>query len=222
MARFLRENPAAIPVHCFSHSLNLCLQGTGRQIVCIRDALDTVKEIGKLILFSPKRSHLFSSKLQQACDDTVSLKLFCPTRWTARTSAINAILKDYGVLLQTLEEIHATTHDEYGMKANGLLQSLEKFNTLFGLMLSHRLFSAVEQVSLVLQKKNIAIQDALAAVETAKNFSNVSDLRKSSIDSTKSVFNFLRRRELDNQCYLGVGNNLHVMTVEVNPISSIQ
>ena len=37
-------------------------------------------------------------------------------------------------------------------------------------MLSHRLFSAVEQVSLVLQKKNIAIQDALAAVETAKNF----------------------------------------------------
>ena len=54
VARFLRENPAAIPVHCFAHSLNLCLQGTGRQIVCIRDALDTVKEIGKLILFLPK------------------------------------------------------------------------------------------------------------------------------------------------------------------------
>ena len=50
------------------------------------------------------------------------------------------------------------------MKASGLLQSLEKFHTLFGLMLSHRLFSAAEQVSIALQKKNIT---ALSAVEPA-------------------------------------------------------
>ncbi len=169
-ARFLAENPAAVPVHCFAHSLNLCLQGIGRNIVCLRDALDVVREIGKLIRFSPKRLHLFSSVIKEVKEEgTVSLKLLSTTRWTARTAAIDAILKDYYVLLEILEEIHDTTKDEYGLKAFGLIQLLEKFDTLFGLNLSYQLFSASEQVSLTLQKKNIAIHDALSAVEAVKN-----------------------------------------------------
>ena len=47
------ENPAALPMHCFAHSLN-CLQDAGRQIPLLRDALDTVREIGKLIKNFPK------------------------------------------------------------------------------------------------------------------------------------------------------------------------
>lgn len=34
-ARFLGENKAAIPVHCFAHSLNLCLQGATKTLVCL-------------------------------------------------------------------------------------------------------------------------------------------------------------------------------------------
>ena len=44
------ECPAAVPVHCFAHSLNLCLQDTGRQITLLRDALDLVREISQLII----------------------------------------------------------------------------------------------------------------------------------------------------------------------------
>ena len=55
----------------------------------------------------------------------------CPTRWTARTAAIEAILKDYELLIETLEEVHQSTQDEYGMKAGGLQQGLEKFNMFF-------------------------------------------------------------------------------------------
>ena len=51
-----------------------------------------------------------------------------------------------------------------GLKAGGLLQSMETFNTLFGLKLAHTLFSAAEQVSLTLQKKDITLQDAFCAV----------------------------------------------------------
>ena len=123
-----------------------------RNLVCIRDALETVREMSNLIRYSPKRLHLLSSKLSQASEshNTVSLKPLSQTRWTAQTAAI---LKDYEVLLETLEEVHATTRDEYGLKAGGLLQSLEKSSTLFGLRLSHRLFSAAEQLSITLQKK---------------------------------------------------------------------
>lgn len=137
----------------FAHSLNLCLQDIGRRIVCVRDALELVCKISKQIKFSPKRLHLFSAKLQEADGDTVSLKSICLTTWIARTGAIDAILKDYSLLLEVLDEIYHTTKDDYGLKAYGLLQIMEKLHFAFGLMLSYQLFSASEQVSLTLQKK---------------------------------------------------------------------
>lgn len=99
--RFLEQQPAAIPVH----SLNLCLQDAGRKFVSLRDALELCREIINLIRFSPKRLHLFSSNLQASGSGT-ALKPLCPTRWTARTAAIDAILKDYTLLMETLEEMH--------------------------------------------------------------------------------------------------------------------
>ena len=68
-----------------------------------------------MIRFSPKRMHLFSSKLASGSSGSVSLKPFSTTRWTARTAAIDAISKDYVVLMETMEEIHTTTRDEYGL-----------------------------------------------------------------------------------------------------------
>lgn len=167
--RFLEDQPAAIPVHCCAHSLNLCLQDAGRKLTCLRDALELCREIINLIQFSPKRLHLFSSNLQSSGSGT-TLKPLCPTRWTARTAAIDAVLKDYILLMETLEEVHLTTHDEYGLKAGGYLQSMEKFSTLFGFRLAHTVFSAAEQVSYTLQKKAITIQDALSAVDAAKPY----------------------------------------------------
>jgi len=141
-ARFLADNPAAVPVHCFAHSLNLCLQSISRKIVVLRDALELMREITKLIKFSPKRLHLFASKLKESDESAVSLKSLCPTWWTAQTAAIDSILRDYSILLEALEEIHSTTRDEYGLKAYGLLLSLERFSTVFGLELSYHLFGA--------------------------------------------------------------------------------
>ena len=135
----------------------------------LRDALEICRGMIDLIRLSPKRLHLFSSNLQ-ASSGGVTLKPLCPTRWTARTAAINAILKDYPLMMDTLEEIQTTTHDEHGLKAGGFLHSLEKFSTLFGLRLAHTLFGAAEQVSLALQKINISIQDALSAVDAAKAY----------------------------------------------------
>ena len=165
-----RDNPAALSVHCFAHCLNLCLQDAGRQITLLRNALDLVKEISKLIRFSPKRSHLFNTKLLQTEQTGVSIKPLCPTRWTARTASINAVLLDYSILMDLMDEIHRTTHDEYGLKAGGILTALEKFDTLFGLKLAYLLFSIAEEVSKCLQAKDTSLQDGLSAVNLASNF----------------------------------------------------
>ena len=137
----------------------------------LRNALDTVREIGKLIKFSPKRSHLFNQKLIEAYSDpVVTVKSLCLTRWTAITSAIEAVLKDYSILMDTMAKINTTTHDVYGLKAGGILTALDKFNTLFGLKLGHILFAAAEQVSKTLQGKDTTLQEALSAVNLASAF----------------------------------------------------
>ena len=137
------------------------MQDVGRQIPALRDALDIVREIGKLIKYSPKRSHLFSQKLAEAdSDSVVTVKSLCTTRWTARTSAIDAVLKDYSILMETMSEVNATTRDEYGLKAGGILAALEKFLTLFGLRLGYLLFATAEEVSKSLQAKDTTLQQA--------------------------------------------------------------
>ena len=66
-----------------------------------------------------------------------------------------------------MEEIHEATHDEYGLKAYGILTSLE---TLFGLKLTYLLFGASEDVSKSLQDKNTTLQEALSSVKLAPAF----------------------------------------------------
>ena len=144
-------------MHCLGHCLNLCLQDVGRQIPALRDTLDIVWEIGKLIKYSPKRSHLFSQKLAEAdSDSVVTVKSLCTTRWTARTSAIDAVLKDYSILMETM--------------SGGILAALEKFSTLFGLRLAFLLFATAEEVSKGLQAKDTTLQQALASIDLASSF----------------------------------------------------
>ncbi len=42
---------------------------------------------------------------------------------------------DQAVIMETMDEVNRTTHDEYGFKAGGVLATLEKFKTLFSLKL---------------------------------------------------------------------------------------
>ena len=65
------------------------------------------------------------------------------------------------MLQQTVEEMPDTTHDEYGQRTNGVLLSLEKFNSVFGLELGYLLFGATEQLSRALQGKETTLQEAI-------------------------------------------------------------
>jgi len=100
----------------------------------------------------------------------VNLRLLCPTRWTARHGAFEAVLKDYSTLMDTIEDINMTTHDDYGAKAGGILRLMEKFSTLFGIELEYQVFGISESLSKTLKYKDISFQEAIAAVNLAKSF----------------------------------------------------
>ena len=49
------EEPTAFIVHCLAHCLNLCLQDATRICIPIRDCIELIKDLVKLIKYSPKR-----------------------------------------------------------------------------------------------------------------------------------------------------------------------
>ena len=89
--------------------------------------------------------------------------------WTARTYSIDAVLNDYSILMETMSEVNATTRDEYGLKAGGIIAALEKFSTLFGLRLGFLLFATAVEVSKGLQAKDTTLQHALASIDLASS-----------------------------------------------------
>ena len=67
----------------------------------------------KLINCSPKRKTLLSEKLHDhsvSCNST-GLKPLCPKRWTVRAEAIDAVIKQYTIIIEILDEVHSTTKD---------------------------------------------------------------------------------------------------------------
>ena len=182
--RIKNDTPQALPVHCLAHSLNLCLQDAGRQIKLLRDAIDIVREIVQLIKYSPKRKHLFAEKLFDSEGPSTGIKPLCPTRWTARTAAFEAVIKHYNVIIGTMEDININTHDEYGLKAGGILSALEKFETFFSLRLGYLLFGCAENTSKVLQAKDLSVQEAVSAVKVTQSFYK----RQRQDDSFEKIF----------------------------------
>ena len=78
-------------------------------------------------------------------------KPLCLTRWTVRTATMEAVIKQYGVTMETLEDVHLNTRDNYGLKAGGRIAALQNFETFFILKLGYLLFSCSENTSKVLQ-----------------------------------------------------------------------
>ena len=69
--------------------------------------------------------------------------------------------------METMEEIHQTTRDEYGLKAAGVVAALEKFDIL---KLGHLLFGAAEETSKALQAKDTSVKEAVTAVSVTRAF----------------------------------------------------
>ncbi len=70
----------------------------------LRNILDVVREIAKLIGYSLTRQHLFLNKIREKVmvgtseDERIgslnqtAINTLCPTSWTVRTGAINAVM----------------------------------------------------------------------------------------------------------------------------------
>ena len=163
-----KETNHCLYVHCFAHSLNLCVQEVAKKCALIRNCMEFISQLVKLIKLSPKRLNLFEATRKEitfASDDESqlsypALRTLCPTRWTVRHSAIDSIIKNYHILMTALEVVEQD-HDDHAAKAEGLLTKMESFEVFFSLKLAYRIFSAAEQFSINLQAKDTTFSERI-------------------------------------------------------------
>ena len=168
-----KESDLCLYVHCFAHSLNLCVQEVTRKCELLRNCLEFISQLVQLIRFSPKRLNLFESIRKNVTLSesesglSPSLRPLCPTRWTVRHSAINSILKNYQNIMSSLNIIQQG-HDEYAAKGKGLLTQMESFDTFFSLKLAYLIFAAAEQFSINLQAKDTTVTEGIKGANLLK------------------------------------------------------
>ena len=77
--------PRAVYTHCYGHALNLAC---GDTIKKSKIALDTVYEIVKLVIKSPRRDATLHKTKQEMPEGSPGITVLCPTRWTDRADAM--------------------------------------------------------------------------------------------------------------------------------------
>ena len=163
--RFEKEYPSALPVHCLAHCINLSVQKVAHDVKSIKEGLNFAMDMIQLIKLSPKRECVLENvQRQQESSGGSKIKSLCPTRWTARTGAMQAIINNYVALRETME-ISSHGMDDCSRRANGLLSLMDRFSTYFGMELSVLIFSITEQLSICLQAEETCVDDCYMAVD---------------------------------------------------------
>ena len=122
-------------------------------------------EVIQLIKLSPKRQVIFETvRSQQESPASQSIHLLCPTRWTVRTGAMQAIVAHYEALYSTMEAFSHGT-DDCCRRAREVLDFMDRFSTFFGVKLSILIFSIIKQLSVSLQGINTTVNDCYSAME---------------------------------------------------------
>ena len=92
------EEPRVVFMHCYGHALNLVVGDAVKQSKLMKDAMDTMYEVSKLIKYSPKRDVKFEKLKECIAPDTPGIRVLCPTRMTVRADSLKSVIGNYAIL----------------------------------------------------------------------------------------------------------------------------
>lgn len=156
--RIMDDEPRAVYIHCYGHSVNLAVNDAVKLSAPIKKALEVTYEVTKLIKYSPRREEVFrelkSSHDIQTGSRSPGIRVLCPTRWTVRAEALASILGNYETLLSTWEECVELVRDtESKARINGVCSQMKTFDFLFGVVLGEMILRHSDNLSQTLQKR---------------------------------------------------------------------
>ncbi|XP_052249555.1 zinc finger MYM-type protein 1-like [Dreissena polymorpha] len=125
----LAKEERAVFTHCYGHALNLAVGDCVRQCKLLRDTMDTVHEVSKLIKYSPKRDSTLQTLKEEMSPDTPGFRVLCPTRWTVRAASLCSVLDNYTVLQTLWDTCYEQTKDsEIRSRIVGVRSQMESFD----------------------------------------------------------------------------------------------
>jgi len=154
----------ALFVHCAAHCANLVSEYTAECSPLVRDALQSVNELGVLYKRTQKFAHIFDSSSSNTYEFSTTLKPICPTRWLCRVRSVTAVLNQYEAVLCSLEET-SSGNGEVATKAGGLLDRFRKGVAVLGLRVALQIFGPLEELNRLLQSTSITVSGMLEAAK---------------------------------------------------------
>lgn len=156
----LRKEPRALYTHCYGHALNLAVQDAVKANPILRDTLDTVEEMTKLIKKSPKREVLFRKVKDDVVCESPGVRLLCPTRWTVRAAALASISENYLALRDTFCLAQNESRDsEMRARIGGVSKQMETFDFFFGIELGRMVINMADNLSASLQGSSVSASE---------------------------------------------------------------
>jgi len=173
-ARIQTENSLALYVHCHAHILNLCLVDLAKQVSYVRNTFGTLKVLHSFIGASSKRYAIFEKIWIQIGNKNgpKTLKSLSDTRWSCRVDALNSVISNLSIIIDTLEDI-SEKDSINGSDASALLSSMTNFEFIFCIVFLSDVMQVTNILSKYLQSSNI-------------NFDNVCTMAQQTIDVLKN------------------------------------
>ena len=133
-------NGKCLYTHCYGHALNLAVADCIKSLPYISDALDTVREIGKLVKKSPQRNTRLDKIRAETKNESRGVHAFCPTRWTVRGEALVAVINNHAELMELWDWSLIVSKDtEMKARIRGVQSMMTTFNFYFGCTLGEQL-----------------------------------------------------------------------------------
>ncbi|WAR11306.1 hypothetical protein MAR_025486 [Mya arenaria] len=114
----------------------------------LRDALDTVHEMSKLIEYSPRGDSKLEEVKMEISPDIPGFRVLCPTRWTVRAASMDNGLTNYTELQSLLESCYDFGGDsETRARFLGVQTQMRCFDLMFGESLGYAILRQTENLS---------------------------------------------------------------------------
>nr|XP_011435340.2 zinc finger MYM-type protein 1-like [Crassostrea gigas] len=182
-ANITKQEPWAIYTHCYGHALNLAVGDTVKRSKVMRDSLDTVFEMSKLVKYSPRKDTILEQLKREMAPDTPGFRVLCPSRWTVRALSLNSVLENYSVLQSLWETCYECTKDYViCSRIIGVKTQMQSFDVLFGVSLGYEILRHTDNLSRTLQKKDLSAAEGQHITELS--LTTLSEMRnKDSFDT---------------------------------------
>ena len=96
--------PNAMYIWCNGHLTSLASGDCIKNCVELRDAMDNLFEIIKLVKLSPRREALFEQIRKELGNPSeAGIRFLCTTRWTVKAQACISVIKNYVYLIMAFQ-----------------------------------------------------------------------------------------------------------------------